>query len=115
MSDPDRGSLDAALTEVLAAAWDAGRASADNDQAEGRAEVIEQLAQRYRELRTVPAAEDIPVRAVAHNHADGSIVARFDEIHGVVFGDDRPFPWEAQYLRGPLTLLWHPEDGMTAP
>lgn len=39
-------------------------------------------------LRTVADAADVPVRAVASNKADGSIVARFDEENGgVVFGD----------------------------
>lgn len=66
------------------------------------------------DLRTVADAADVPVRAVAFNKADGSIVARFDDEHGVVFGDDRPFPWSSKYLRGPLVLLWHPHDGLSA-
>lgn len=60
--------------------------------------------------RTVHSAADVPIRAVAYNHADGSIVARFDHEHGVVFGDDRPFPWQNTYLRGHLTILWHPDE-----
>lgn len=66
------------------------------------------------DLRTVVDAADVPVRAVAFNKADGSIVARFDEENGVALGDDRPFPWSGKYLRGPLVLLWHPDDGLTA-
>lgn len=64
--------------------------------------------------RTVATASEIPIGAVAYNHADGSIVARHDEEHGVVFGVERAFPWKAKYLRGPLTILWHPDDGPTA-
>ncbi|GAT01252.1 hypothetical protein [Mycolicibacterium fortuitum] len=64
------------------------------------------------DLRTVEDAADVPVRAVAYNKADGSIVARFDEENGVVFGDDRPFPWSSKYLRGPFILLWPPVDGV---
>jgi hypothetical protein len=70
--------------------------------------------QAMKDLRTVSTAADVPIRAVAYNQADGSIVARFDQDHGVVFGDDRPFPWQDKYLRGPLTLLWHPDDGPSA-
>ena len=64
------------------------------------------------DLRTVAHAAHVPVRGVAFNKADGSIVARFDDEHGVVFGDDRPFRWSSKYLGGPLVLLWHPDDGL---
>lgn len=70
--------------------------------------------QAIADFRTVEDAADVPVRAVAFNKADGSIVARFDEENGVVFGEDRPFPWSSEYLRGPLVLLWHPDDGLSA-
>lgn len=66
-----------------------------------------------RAMRTIQSAADVPIRAVAYNEADGSIVARFDQDHGVVFGDDRPFPWHDRYLRGPFRLLWHPSDDPT--
>jgi len=66
------------------------------------------------EFRTVRTAAEVPIRAVVYNKADKSIVARFDHDHGVVFGDDRPFPWSDKYLRGPLRVLWHPSDGPTA-
>ncbi len=38
------------------------------------------------DLRTIEDAGDVPVRAVAYNRADGSIVSRFDEGNGVVLG-----------------------------
>ncbi|TLF74078.1 hypothetical protein [Nocardia cyriacigeorgica] len=51
----------------------------------------------------VAASHGIVVRA-----KDGTIAARFDQVHGVVFGDDRPFPWSV--LRAPAVVLWEPEQ-----
>lgn len=102
-----RGSI-AALAEVLGSAWDWGHSSDEGSTV--RESAIHVLTGRWLDLRTV-AAGDAPVRSVVFNHADGTIAARFDERHGVVFGDDRPFPWDV--LRGPLTLLWHPDDSAT--
>lgn len=48
-------------------------------------------------LMTVPAGT--VVRAV-----DGTIACRYDETRGVVFGDERPFPWTV--LRAPAVVLW---------
>lgn len=41
--------------------------------------------------------------------ADDTIACRFDDQLGVVFGDDRPFPWSV--LRAPAMVLWMPEGG----
>ena len=98
----------AALAEVLGSAWDSGQSSDEGSTV--RENAIHDLTERWLDLRTVAAA-DAPVRSVVFNQADGTIAARFDERHGVVFGDDRPFPWDV--LRGPLTLLWHPDDSPT--
>lgn len=51
------------------------------------------------ELNDVPAG--IVVRA-----KDGTIAARHPSGVGVVFGDDRPFPWSV--LRAPATVLYEP-------
>lgn len=44
--------------------------------------------------------------------ADGTIAARFDVERGVVFGDDRPFPWRV--LKAPALVLWAASDETTA-
>lgn len=43
--------------------------------------------------------------------ADGTIAARYDATRGVVFGDDRPFPW--RILKAPAVVLW--PQGATKP
>lgn len=49
------------------------------------------------------ALANVPAGTVVRA-ADGSIAARYDVERGVVFGDDRPFPWSV--LRAPATILW---------
>lgn len=48
-------------------------------------------------------------RGVVVRSADGTIACRFDETRGIVFGDDRPFPWHALAL--PLVVLYMPQEG----
>lgn len=56
------------------------------------------------ELITTPEGrEAVPVGTVIHS-ADGTIACRYDATRGVVFGDDRSFPWKILAL--PLTVLW---------
>ena len=47
--------------------------------------------------------DDAPVGTVVRA-ADGTIAARYDHQRGVIFGDDRPFPWEV--LQAPAVVLW---------
>ncbi|RPA57284.1 hypothetical protein EF294_18615 [Gordonia oryzae] len=75
---------------------------------------ITELLKAWQSLRTINDPADVPERAIVLTQADGSLVCRFDHGHGVVFGDDRPFPWTSTYLRGPLHLDWHPTDGIIA-
>lgn len=49
---------------------------------------------------------DVPDRAIVLSAA-GTIACRFDYGTGVVFGDDRPFPWTTLQL--PAAVLWEPE------
>ncbi|QRY43132.1 hypothetical protein JVX93_21550 [Mycolicibacterium boenickei] len=49
----------------------------------------------------------IPAGSVVRS-SSGTIAARFDGRNGVVFGDDRPFPWHALSL--PVEILWTPGD-----
>jgi hypothetical protein len=65
-----------------------------------------------RHLLTDAEVQAAPLRSVLRV-ADGSIVARFDERYGVVFGDDRPFPWTV--CRAPAIVLWLDEDPTTPP
>jgi hypothetical protein len=58
-----------------------------------------------RQITTVEQLDAVPIGGVVRSEL-GSIACRFDETRGVVFGDDRPFPWQA--LSRPALLLWHP-------
>jgi hypothetical protein len=67
------------------------------------------IIRAWREARTVRTVEDldhVPARAIVRSEA-GTIACRFDGRNGVVFGDDRPFPWHKLAL--PALLLWHPD------
>lgn len=66
--------------------------------------VIESLAPRI--IETPGDLDRLPARSVVRSSA-GTIAARFDGRNGVVFGDDRPFPWHQLAL--PATVLWSPE------
>ena len=52
-------------------------------------------------------AGTVPDGSIVRSNA-GTIACRFDYGAGVVFGDDRPFPWGSLDL--PVTVLWTPED-----
>ena len=54
-------------------------------------------------ITTTTQLEALPVGHVVRSAA-GTIAARFDQDRGVVFGDNRPFPWIALEL--PATVLW---------
>lgn len=65
-------------------------------------------AQAWRDACTITTVEDldrVPSGAIVRSSA-GSIACRFDGRNGVVFGDDRPFPWHR--LAFPAILLWSP-------
>lgn len=55
-------------------------------------------------LEAVKAA-DVPVDTVVRS-AMGTIACRVDALHGVVFGEDRPFLWSV--LADPIEVLWLP-------
>lgn len=75
--------------------------------------ILEQQAAELAELRTtlrIESAEEldrVPVGAVVRSSA-GTIACRFDGRNGVVFGDDRPFPWHKLAL--PAQLIWDPRS-----
>lgn len=52
-------------------------------------------------------ATEVPDGSIVRSKA-GTIACRFDYGTGVVFGDDRPFPWGSLQL--PVTVLWSPPD-----
>lgn len=58
-------------------------------------------------VETVQALKDLPVGVVVRSAA-GTIACRADESAGVVFGDDRPFPWTSLML--PARVIWRPHD-----
>lgn len=69
------------------------------------------LAREVLELRHPARIEtDAELQAVVPGTVvrgrDGTIAARFNEVHGVVFGDDRPFLWTV--LRAPAEILYDP-------
>ena len=66
-------------------------------------------AEVWRDACTSTPAEDldrVPARSIVRSDA-GTIACRFDGRNGVVFGDDRPFPWHNLAL--PAVVLWHPD------
>lgn len=71
------------------------------------------LAER-REVVTVRSVEELdalPAEAIIKTEG-GSVACRFyDGIHGVVFGDDRPFVWSRLETELPGVILWHPDWG----
>ncbi|WP_299091895.1 hypothetical protein [uncultured Microbacterium sp.] len=54
------------------------------------------------EISTVAQLQDVPIGTIVRSAA-GTIASRFDQDNGVVFGDDRPFPWEMLQL--PVTVV----------
>lgn len=64
-------------------------------------------ASRPRVVETAEELEALPHRVIVESSA-GSIAARFDDEHGVIFGDDRPFPWMRLAL--PVTVLRMPKE-----
>lgn len=60
---------------------------------------------RRRLIATVDELEALPPGVVVAT-SGGTIAARFDDQHGVVFGDDRPFPWHVLEVEFPATVLW---------
>lgn len=61
------------------------------------------------EIATLEQLRAIPVGTVVLSAA-GTIACRYDQDHGVVFGDERPFPWEALHKEFPLQVLY-PSEG----
>lgn len=66
--------------------------------------VIERLAPQC--IETAEELDQVPVGAVVRSDA-GTIAARFDSRHGVLFGMVTPFPWHRLAL--PAIVLWSPE------
>lgn len=57
-------------------------------------------------IETIAELERVPWSAVVRSDA-GTIACRFDANNGVVFGDDRPFPWLKLAL--PAQVIWRPD------
>ena len=74
------------------------------------AEVAQRLTacgwQRAHVIEDQEELQQLP-RGVVVRAKDGTIAARFDSEYGVVFGDDRPFPWSV--LQAPAVVLWEAE------
>lgn len=75
---------------------------------------MSQVVDALRELLTVRSVEELdalPAEAIIKTEG-GSVACRFyDGIHGVVFGDDRPFVWSRLETELPGVILWHPDWG----
>lgn len=70
------------------------------------AEAIRRLAWvTPRVLATAEELWSVPIGTVVRT-AVGTIACRYDNTRGVVFGDNRTFPWTA--LAVPAEMLWHP-------
>ena len=69
-------------------------------------ELAEAAEQHYRpRIETVEQLDALPDGVVVASSAD-TFAARFDRVHGVVFGHDQPFRWLS--LRLPVRVLWSP-------
>ena len=69
-----------------------------------------ELVLEARLISTVEELDRLPVGAVVRS-AEGTIACRFDATRGVVFGDERPFPWLRLALKA--SVLWHPDEATT--
>lgn len=109
------------LADLLWAAFD----KADNCCVDRELDVIDtgghfesfrmsQVVEHLREACTVRSVEELdalPAEAIIKTEG-GSVACRFyDGIHGVVFGDDRPFVWSRLETELPGVILWHPDWG----
>lgn len=63
---------------------------------------------RPREVTTAAELDALPVGSVVRSSA-GTIACKCEATRGVVFGDDRSFPWLK--LATPATVLHEPEEG----
>lgn len=74
--------------------------------------VAEAAEQHYRpRIKNAEQLMALPSTTVIKTEG-GSIACRFhDGIHGVVFGDDRPFKWSCLESELPGFLLWSPGAG----
>lgn len=62
-------------------------------------------------VSTGEARDALPAGVIVRS-AQGSVACRHHSGMGVVFGDERPFPWDSLAL--PLTVLYTPEDSHPA-
>ncbi|ANW63982.1 hypothetical protein BCA37_10585 [Mycobacterium sp. djl-10] len=66
--------------------------------------VYERLAElKPQRIETAEDLDRVSTGSVVRSKA-GTIACRFDALHGVVFGDDRPFQWRKLAL--PAQLIW---------
>jgi hypothetical protein len=68
--------------------------------------VTELKAARAEQTLDAAGLAAVPRGAIVRS-AKGTIACRYDELLGVVFGDERPFDWNR--LSVPATLLWEPK------
>ena len=62
-----------------------------------------------RTIETPEQLDALPPESIIKTQG-GSVACRFyDRVHGVVFGDDRPFKWSCLATELPGIVLWHPE------
>lgn len=62
-------------------------------------------------ITTAAELDALPVGSVVRSEV-GTIACRYDETRGVVFGDERPFPWHV--IARPATVLYRPDQQPTA-
>ena len=74
------------------------------------AALIAQAAEQYYRpgIETVEQLDALPDGVVVASSAD-TFAARFDRVHGVIFGHDQPFRWLSLQL--PVRVLWSPGAG----
>lgn len=69
------------------------------------------IADKWRESCTVTTPEQLdalPPEVIVKSEG-GTVACRYyDRIHGVTFGDERPFTWTVLASELPAVVLWHP-------
>jgi hypothetical protein len=64
---------------------------------------------KARTIETVEQLDALPPESIVKTEG-GSVACRFyDRVHGVTFGDERPFVWTVLATELPAVVLWHPE------
>lgn len=79
-----------------------------------RTSFSEHVQEVWREACTITTPEQLdalPPEVIVKSEG-GTVACRYyDRVHGVTFGDERPFTWTVLASELPAVVLWHPSWG----